>query len=95
MQDDPVGPFTDTSVTPAVEHAYSTRNWIPSRLAAAFFKVFVDSAAPGTGTTIDLVGKIKNGFTGSLVVRLFDGSWLYIECDGGVVTNIHTSEVGP
>lgn len=95
VQDDPVGPFTDTSVTPAVEHAYSTRNWIPDSLRTAFYKIFVDSAAPGTGTTIDLVGKIKNGFTGSLVVRLFDGSWLYIECDGGVVTDIHTSEVGP
>lgn len=96
VQDDPIGPFTDT--TPqgrTVENAYRTRNWIPKSLQSAFFKVFVDSAAPGTGMTIDIAGKIKGGFTGSLVVQLMDGRWLYIDVDGGVVTDLKVSEVGP
>ena len=96
VQDDPVGPFTDT--TPqgrTVENAYRTRNWLPKSLQSAFFKLFVDSAAPGTGMTIDIAGKIKGGFTGSLVVQLMDGRWLYIDVDGGVVTGLMISEVGP
>lgn len=95
VQDDPIGPYRDTTVTPAVDNAYMTRNWLPVSLKTAFFKAFVDSQAPGTGTTIDIVGRIKGGFTGQLVFQLVGGMWLYITCDGGVVTDIHTSEVSP
>lgn len=96
VQDEPIGPFSDvTRWGLAVENAYRTRTWIPQYLQAAFFKVFTDSAAPGTGLTIDLVGGVTGGYTGELAFELRNGRWLYITVVRGVVTNIETKEVGP
>ena len=96
VQDDPIGPFADT--TPqglAVQNAYLTRNWMPTSLQAAFFKAFTDSAAPGTGKTLDIVGGIKGGFTGDIVFQLVDGKWLYIHVQGGIITGFTVSEDAP
>lgn len=85
-QDEPVGPFP-TNITPVihVDYAYSCRTWIPVAYAQAFFKVFVDSAAPGTGATIDIIGRIKGGFTGDLEFELSDGSWLVLHVEEGLI----------
>lgn len=91
VQDDPIGPYTDETVTPPVEFTYRTRNWMPRYLATAFFKAFVDSAAPGTGTTIELVGRVKGGFTGEIVVPP-TGKWLHINIDGGVITQVRAED---
>lgn len=85
-QEEPVGPFP-TNITPVirVDYAYSCRTWIPVAYASAFFKVFVDSAAPGTGATIDIIGRIKGGFTGDLEFELKDGSWLVLHVEEGLI----------
>ena len=86
-QDDPVGPYP-TNITAAirVEYAYHCRTWVPVSFASAFFKVFVDSTAPGTGAVIDIIGKVKDGFTGDIEFELVDHSWLIIHVDGGIIT---------
>ena len=85
-QEEPVGPYA-TNITPVirVDYAYSCRTWIPVAYASAFFKVFVDSAAPGTGATIDIIGRIKGGFTGDLEFELKDGSWLVLHVEEGLI----------
>lgn len=86
-QDAPIGPYTDAEETPAVENAYLSRTWIPTAYQSAFFKIFVDSAAPGTGATIELVNGVTGGFTGEIVVPP-TGSNVVIKVIGGVVTDI-------
>lgn len=96
VQDPPVGPFRDTTPQGLVtDNAYSTRSWLPESLAASFFKAFCNSQAPGTGVTLDIVGGIKGGFTGSLVFQLVGGQWLYIVFVHGIAIDFHVSEVGP
>lgn len=95
IQDDAVGPFRAT-IGPelTVDNAYRTRNWMPLYLSSAFFKAFTDSAAPGTGVTIDLVGGVKNGFTGRIVIPP-TGKWLVVDVDGGVITTIEARDTEP
>lgn len=87
QQDDPIGPYTDETETPAVQNAYLSRTWIPAAYAHSFFKVFVDSAAPGTGATVSFVNGVTGGFTGEIVIPP-TGKYLHIKVVGGVVTNI-------
>ena len=95
IQDDAIGPFTDTTRSGiTVENAYRTRNWMPLYLSSSFFKAFTDSAAPGTGVTIDLVGGVKNGFTGRIVVPP-TGKWLVVDVVGGVTTTIEARDTEP